>query len=413
MIKTTTNSSKSLWLICTFSILLGFSYFLAADMYVPSLPMITKDFVTNSSVTRLSISFFLISLAVSQLVYGPASDKYGRKPILMTGGIVYLIASILCVLSFNIETLLIGRFLQGVGAGALMGLSRTIIQDWVSKEKLMQIVGWLSMFFLLAPAVAPTIGGFVEAYAGWRVSFVIMAVFIAIVLPGIRYVLPETHPKAKRDTQALNASHMAKNYLEMLLHARFMIYIFCMIAGFAGVIAFYTIGPFIFIEKLGFSAQGFGLLSLLILSCAFISRFYVALYALKRFGVTGTIFQGLVLLVGASFVLLLLSKLQAINGVAIMICLCVYVMGSSLIGPTVVGSALSFFKHKAGAAGAMYGFLQMFGMFLVSTIASFVTPNAIDLALILLVLSVTALILFVCVHVNVRQLLGKHRSLIL
>ncbi|WP_440993888.1 MFS transporter [Cysteiniphilum litorale] len=115
-----------------FTEFLGCSYFMASDMYVPSLPSMSHALSASSSMARLTIGAFLVALAFSQLFYDPASDKMGRKKIIYIGAIIYLVGSIFCMFAWSIDTLIVGRIIQGVGTGALLPLSRVIVQDSVA-----------------------------------------------------------------------------------------------------------------------------------------------------------------------------------------------------------------------------------------------------------------------------------------
>ena len=387
-------------LLSTVCVLLGFSYFMASDMYVPSLPNMSKELLASSSMARMTIAVFLVALAVSQLFYGPASDKLGRKKIILMGAAIYLLGSLLCMTAGNINILLLGRVIQGVGVGALLPLSRVIVQDSVSKEKFIHIVGWLSLFFMLAPASAPVIGGLIETYASWRVNFIVMFLFVLVVAVVVIFFLPETHAKALRNPDALKPAHLLKNYTEIITHVPFVIYTFCMIAGFSGIVAFYTIGPFILIQQYGMSPKAFGFCSLLIIAVAFIARLYMSLFSLKKFGITVTLLQGLSVMLAASVLLLICALFGLAGQKMLLISVGLYAMGSSMVGPTVVGVALSLFKHKSGFAGAVYGFLQMFGLFVVSLIAAMVKPAIISYAMIVFVMSVMSFGLFVWLSIR-------------
>ena len=212
MVKNFEDKVIPLWLIITIVILLFSSYFFASDMYVPSLPSITQDLHASSQLARATIAAFMISLALSQLFYGPASDKFGRKPVIIFGIVIYILGSVVCMLSQRIEILLCGRVIQGVGVGALASLSRTVIQDSVDKERFVHIAGWLSLFFMLAPVTAPVLGGIIETHFNWRITFVLMLIFALLVLFLVVFIMPETHHQTKRDTHALNISKMLKNY---------------------------------------------------------------------------------------------------------------------------------------------------------------------------------------------------------
>ena len=389
------SDSRLLLLIYIIAILLAMNYLLSSDMFVPSLPKISNDLGVTASLARMMIPFFIIALAIVQLFSGPISDKYGRRPVIIVGCIVYLIASVLCLLSTSILLLLIGRILQGIGCGVLVGLSRTIIQDSLTKKEFTIAIGWISLFFMLAGAISPVIGGLVQTYLSWRFTFGIMLVFIMILTPLIVLYMPETHTITNRNANVLNIKSIFLDYFEMIKHKQFMIYIYYMIVAFSGIIVFYVLGPFIFIGEYGESAQYFGFMTLGLVASAILSRLYMNLFALRIFGADGMIFQGLVLCVASSLLLFIITEMNMINELLIIFFMCIYIMGCSLIAPSVAGEALSIFKHKAGAAGAMYGFLQMLGACILSSVASIVSVSILNLAMILLISASSSLILFI------------------
>ncbi len=366
------------------AILMACGYFFASDMYVPSMPDIAHYYHVDTSVVRMTISFFLISLAFSQLYYGPASDKYGRKGMIIIGSVVYLIGSIVCYSSESIQMLILGRVIQGAGVGALMSLSRTIIQDSANKKQFLNVMAWLSIFFLVAPAMAPVIGGFLQTYFGWRSTFVFMIVFVLILLAVIITFLPETNHYKNKD--ALKIKVIATNYLEIMKHGRFLMYCFVMVAALSGIIVFYTISPFIFIVDYHMSPSSYGLLSLGIVASALAGRIYMTLYAIKHYDADKILMIGVVFMFIGGIFMLGISLLGETPWL-IMIGICIYTFGGGLVTPTSAAQALRLFPKIIGSVGAIYGFLQMGGLFLTSYIGASVEANSFSLAVILLFLS--------------------------
>jgi DHA1 family 2-module integral membrane pump EmrD-like MFS transporter len=386
------------------SLLLACAYFFASDMFVPSLPSMAHYFHIGSETARMTIGLFLASLAISQLFYGPASDKYGRKPIILFGSLVYLAGSIVCSYSTNIDTLFIGRAIQGIGAGSLMTLARTIVQDVATKEQFVKIVSLLSIFFLIAPAIAPLIGGVIETYLSWRASFIFMGVFALILTLAICFYLKETH--SNRNPKALEITTLSTNYLNIVKNIDFMIVTFAMIAALSGLVVFYTIGPFLLIKHYGLSPMHFGYISVLIVSFSLIARIISSTYLQKHYSANTIIQLGLTMMVISGLSILVTDMLGYDSVTVIIASMCLFAASGSLVAPLSAASALSMFPKISGACGAMYGFLQMGGLFLSSYFASIISATTANLAIILSTLSICAYIALALrkMHIKKRDL---------
>jgi len=410
------NKSKNhnLLLLGTISILLGCGYFFASDMFVPSLPHMTSYFSVDSGTARLTLSTFLISLAFSQLLYGPASDRFGRKPIILIGIIIYIIGSIVCLTSLSMNMLLIGRIVQGLGVGALMTLSRTIIQDSTTKEQFVKLVSILSIFFLIAPASAPLLGGILQTYFDWRASFVFMLIFGLSLFLIITLLLKETHKH--KNPKALHLNSLHTNYSAILKNIDFLVMCYTMVAGLAGLVVFYTIGPFLLTNKYHVSPMTFGIFSVVIVSAAILGRIISSTYLMKHYSTEKILILGLILMFIGSIILIISGFTGTSSLFIIIFSMCFYSIGGCLVAPIASTNALSMFPKNAGAGGAMYGFLQMGGLFVSSYFAAMVPTSEIDLAIILFILSSSALIIFytrrayVTNTKNNRNYLSSHKA---
>ena len=149
---------------------------LSTDMYLPSLPDMSTYFGSNSTVTNLTLSAFFLFYAIGILVWGPLSDKYGRRPILLIGSIIYLISSMACAFSWNITFLIIARIIQGIGAGGITSVSVAVIKDYYSGKKRETILAVCQSISGLAPMLAPVIGAFILRFTNWRGTFWTLAV---------------------------------------------------------------------------------------------------------------------------------------------------------------------------------------------------------------------------------------------
>jgi DHA1 family bicyclomycin/chloramphenicol resistance-like MFS transporter len=181
---------------------------LSTDLYLPSLPALTAYFGVGEAAGQLTLSAFLLGLAGGQIIYGPLSDRYGRRPVLLFGLALYAIASIVCVFAPSIQVLVIARFCQACGACVGPVLGRAVVRDVYGREGAARILSYLSAAIALAPAIGPIIGGFVETWFGWRANFIVLSLYGAAALALTFAILPETntHP----DTGWLSAVRMAR-----------------------------------------------------------------------------------------------------------------------------------------------------------------------------------------------------------
>lgn len=163
------------------------------NVYLPSLPSMVETFESTASQVQLTISFFVAGLALFQLVVGPLSDKYGRRPIVVLGMGIYTVGSLLCLMAVDIETLIMARVVQALGCCTGLSLGRAIIRDVYDREHAASMIGYVTMGMTLGPLAGPLIGGFLQESVGWIGGFYVMAVLGAAVLMTTALYLPETN----------------------------------------------------------------------------------------------------------------------------------------------------------------------------------------------------------------------------
>lgn len=227
------------------------------DMYLPSLPSMTRFFGCSVSMVQMGLTTGMIGLALGQIVLGPYSDKYGRKPILLTSLVIFIIASVVSVFSPTIHFFLACRLVQGFGASGGYFLARTIPADVYSGRplaKTMAIIGAINGF---APASAPVIGGFISDRWGWKGAFVALAIF-AVVLLLFSPKLKETLLPSRRDKGRIGNAFKA--YGLLLRNKAFMIHVVFKGAALGVLFAYISSAPFIMQTHYGFSQISFGLI---------------------------------------------------------------------------------------------------------------------------------------------------------
>lgn len=325
---------------------------LSIDMYLPSLPFIQTDLGASAAEAQLSLSAFLIGYACGQLLYGPISDRFGRKPVLLTGIFAYAITSFLCALSSNIETLIIMRFLQALGGGSGIVLARAIISDYFPPNQAARVLSLVSIVTLLGPLVSPIIGSYLLVLAGWRSIFWLLTSLGGVFFMMIFFIFKESHPEEKR--HKLNLITTFKAYVDVTLHKDSFGYIACGGLGAGVFFAYIGNSPFVFIEVFGVRPEYFGYLYGIVVSgmmaAAIINSRMVLHYGLNKMIDHGNMIR----LIG--IVILLLVSYFSIGGVpAILFALIVTISPTIIINVNAAVGLLHLFPRLTGTASAVSG----------------------------------------------------------
>jgi len=250
------NSKRSDWLILTTLLCLSGVSILSTDLYTPSLPHLPELLATTPQIVQLTMSLNLAAYAVCQLFYGPLADRVGRRPLLLFGLVGFLLSSLACAVAPNVEFLIAARIAQGAFASAEAVVTMLLLRELFEGDEGTRAMGLFGMGLGAFPAIGPLLGGYIYIWAGWRANFYLMAA--ALVVFGIlaAKVLPETKVP---DRTALNLRHIKRTYLSLVRDRKVLRYIIPMGTGMAGLFAFITAGPFIFIDLMGVATEHYGL----------------------------------------------------------------------------------------------------------------------------------------------------------
>jgi len=357
----------------------------ASDLYLPSLPNVAHTFHVTPGMTQLTISIFLLSAGLSQLFYGILSDRFGRRPILITGYCIFIIGSVLCTLAPSIDLLLAGRFIQGIGIGAGMSLTRVLVRDCFDGTMMAKAASYLGTVIAFAPAAAPALGGYLQQAFGFRANFAAMLITGCIVFLVFFLLLPETN--RYRTPQATQIRTILVNLRRLFSSRVFISHVICAGLAFSTLIAYTAINPFLFENLLGFSAAAYGGLTFL-MATGLVMGMFINSRLVERYGSQTMLQRGLLLLLAAGLVMGGVGLLGYFNAVVIIIPILLATTGLGLIFPNALTGALMPFATIAGLAGSVYGATQM----LVSTVTSVIVAsltehNQLKLALILIVLA--------------------------
>lgn len=230
---------------------------LAIDMYLPALPAIGADLGATDAVIQRSLMAYMAAVAVCQLIYGPLSDMFGRKPPLYFGMAVFVLGSVGCALAPNAEMLVLFRFLQGVGACASMSLPRAIVRDNYTGAEAAQLMSLIMLVFSISPILAPLSGSLVIAFGDWRSMFWVMTVVGLLGLLLLTFALRETRPKEARLDSGLGSALRA--YGTLLRDWRFLGLTLIGTFGMSSFMAFLGNSSFIYIEHFGLTPTQYSL----------------------------------------------------------------------------------------------------------------------------------------------------------
>ena len=332
------------------------------QIFIPALPAIQANFESSTGITQLVLSLSILANAIATLLYGPISDRFGRRPVVLVGFFIFIFGSVLCALAPNISLLITARIIQSAGAAAGMVLARAIVRDLYNREQAASMIAYLTMAMVVAPMLAPTIGALLIDSFDWRAIFVAMAALGTLLCWQVWRHLIETHTG---DSAVTMWSGFSEGGAKLLRRPDFMAYTLQSTFAISTFFAFISGAPYFMIDILDRSATEYGLLFMIVTSGFMLGNFTTARLG-GRFGIDRLIQAGSALaLFGTSMALGLM-----IAG---------YWMPSSLFGPMTAvafanglsianaqAGAVSVEPDLAGTASGIAGFAQMFTAALVS-----------------------------------------------
>ena len=332
------------------------------DLYLPALPGMTHALGASMPQAQLTLSALLLCFGISQLMWGPVSDKYGRRPVLLVGLALYVVASVASSWVDSVNGLIICRALQGAAMGAPVMCARAMARDLYAPEEAARVVSkGLSGLGVIAVLCVP-VGSLLSAWAGWRSALLALAVFGAISLIAVMWKFEETNQR--RNPQALQPTMLLSTWRSILAHPQFWTYALLALTSYAGLFTFLASSAFVYLQVLGHSKLTY---SLVMMS---ISAIYVLGTVLSRRILVARGVQGMVKLGGwitlVSSVMFLAVWASGITALwALVIPQLVFMVGHGFHQPAGQSGSAAAFPKAAGAASAMAGFLMMlvaFGM---------------------------------------------------
>lgn len=346
-------------IVLVLSLLLGLQP-ITTDLYLPALPAITTGFGAGMPQAQLTLTALLLAFGVSQMVWGPLSDRFGRRPILLLGMVLYVMASVGSTYAVSMEQLIVWRTLQGVAMGAGVMCARAIVRDLYAPVEGARIMSkGLTGLGVIACASAP-IGGLLAQQMGWRAALMALAVFGAATLIVLVWRFEETLPQ--KNLRALEPLTLLRNWLMIVRHPTFWAFTLLSATSYAGLFTFLASSSFVFIGVLGLSKTAYGL-TMFSMSLAYIVGTFICRRLLPRLGVRRTVAlaAGFTLTAGTAMGVLALLGVQSFA--AIMVPVYLFMLGHGVHQPCGQSGAVGPFPQAAGAASALSGFLMMVAAF--------------------------------------------------
>jgi len=347
--------------VLVLSLLLGLQP-ITTDLYLPALPGLTQDLQATMAQAQRTLTALLLAFGISQLVWGPLSDRFGRRPILLIGLAAYVVASVGSALSASMDLLIVWRAVQGAAMGAGVMCARAIVRDLYTPAQGATVMSkGLSGLGVIA-LISPPLGGVLTALFGWHAALLALAVFGACALTLIALRFQET--LVQRNPKALQWATLLSTWWVIVRHPTFLAFSALSISSYAGLFTYLASSSFVFIGVLGLSSTQYGLVmmvnALVYLVGTVLCRRLIARWGVRR---AVAIAGGFTLTGGAAMVVLAWVAVPNLWTIAAPMCL--FMLGHGIHQPCGQSGAVGPFPQAAGAASALNGFLMMVAAFAV------------------------------------------------
>lgn len=330
---------------------------LALNIFVPSMPGIVAALETNAERVQLTLSLFLAAVAISQLLLGPLSDIFGRRPVVLAGVLIFVVASAMCGTAGSIDTLIVGRVLQAAGGCAGIVLARSIIRDLYERDRAASMIGYVTAGMAVAPLFAPAIGGVLDEYFGWRASFFFVSALGALVLTAAWIDLPETN---RNRGNGAGFSKLFNGFAVLSRYPLFWAYAWTLTFASAVFFGFLGGAPFISSRVLGLSPSGYGFYFAMIAVGYMTGNFISGRYT-ERYGTRRMIMVGNVVCVAATLAMLTAFLNGILHPLALFGPMLFVGLANGMAIPSAMAGAVSVRPELAGAASGLAGSLQIGG----------------------------------------------------
>lgn len=329
----------------------------SSDLYLPALPALRDDFGVTSAQTQLTLSAMVSGFAIAQLAYGPLSDRFGRRPVLLGGLALFVVASLAAMAAPSLEALVAARFVQGMGACSGPVIGRAIVRDLFDPVRGARTLAQISIIISLVPTFAPLVGGYVTVLFGWRATFALLAA-VGIAFWIVTW-LALAESNRRPDPAATRPLQILRNARVIFRHPTFVAYAVVFMLTYTGIFFYLSASSFVLIESLGVRPQDFGVWFMFPVFGNLIGAFACSRLT-RRFSLPTLLGVGAAFEVTAGLAMLALALGGVAHPLAIVAPMFVYLVGHAFINPVCLAAAVGPFPNVAGTASAALGFSQLF-----------------------------------------------------
>ena len=325
---------------------------LSVNIYLPILPELEARLHTTMPLASMTVTVFLIGFSFTQLVWGPTSDRYGRRPVLLAGLATSTVGAMLSGLSSDIGVFMAARFLESVGLGVGPVLARSVLTDSLDKSQVAIAMAYVAIVVAVIPAIAPVFGGYINLLVSWRGIFFFLALVGSCLFVVSAMRLPETLSQKNSD---LTASRVLGEYLELLGNRRYLGYICAYAIAFGTTIGYYAAAPYIFIRLLDYPPHEYGYLLFFNAVCYVLGATAARLFV-PGLGTDRVIQMAIMVFTAASVLTVALDFYTHISTASVLVPMSIFIFGSGLVSPAANAGAMTIFRDRAGASTAVIGF---------------------------------------------------------
>lgn len=365
----------------------------SSDVYAPSIPEIANSLKSDIALVQKSLVVFMYGVASTLLAFGVISEAFGRKKPLIAGFMIMLIGSLVCVFASTAKLLIIGRFIQGLGAGAATGIWRAIFRDTFSGEELSKYGSYLSLAVTFVIPAAPFFGSLLAKHFGWHSTFILLTLAIVVSIALLAFFYNETTPNP--DRAKLAPKFIVGQFKRIFTSRIFLCMTICTLLGYGAYFSWFVVGPVLLVHRVGMSPVHFGILNFLGGALMYTLAGLINGRFVKFLGTKTMLRLGWLVALFSAFAMLIINHFAGVTLWGLYLPTMGFTIGILMTLPNAFSMAMEPFGDIAGYAGAAYSFMQILGGGIIGYIVTYLpTTNQAPLALTFIVCIGTAWIFY-------------------